>query len=105
MPSAEGRMARQAVLFDVAPDARLEALACCLSVTGDEEIIEIVIAGPQRTAVRDQAGRGVTRRAEARRVVSIAAPGLAGVGRRGMARQEAGWMVARCTGGIGPVAL
>src|ERR1041385_3992618 len=93
--SAERRMARQAVLFDVAPDAGLEALARGLPVTGDEEIVEVVIARPQRTSRRNQSRRGV----------AGAAVGLARVRGGGMARQEAGRMVASGPGSIGSVAL
>src|ERR1041385_7313480 len=103
--SAERRMARQAVLFDVAPDAGLEALARGLPVTGDEEIVEVVIARPQRTSRRNQSRRGVAGGAEARRVVTVAAVGLARVRGGGMARQEAGRMVASGPGSIGSVAL
>jgi len=53
VPSAEGRMARQAVLFDVAPDARLEALARRLAVAGDEETVEIMITRPELTPSTD----------------------------------------------------
>jgi len=104
-PSAERRMARQAVLFDVTPDAGLEALARGLPVTRDKEIVEVVIPWSQWASLRNQSRGGVAGGAEARRVVAVAAAGLARVRGSGMARQEAGRMVASGAGGIGSVAL
>jgi hypothetical protein len=41
---AERRVARQAVALDVTADTRLEALARCAAVPGNEKLIGIVVA-------------------------------------------------------------
>src|SRR6266487_1209207 len=103
--TAERRMTGQAVLFHVAPDARLETLSRGLAVTRNEEIVDVVIAWPQRPALGNESRRGVASRAEPSAVVAIAAARLARVGSRRMTREEARWMVARGPGGVGPMAL
>src|SRR5437773_1428144 len=97
-------MAREAVVFHVAPDAGLETLAGGLPVTGAEEAVEIVVSLPER-APRHQAGRGVTGGTEARRIVAIAAARFARVGRRGVSRQEARGVIPAGPRGIGAVTL
>jgi len=104
-PTAQRRMTRQAVLFHVAPDARLETLSRRLPMTRDEEVVDVVIPRPEGTSLRPEPRRGVARRAEPSAVVAIAAARLARVGSRRMTREEARWMVARGPGGVGPMAL
>src|SRR6266487_1180677 len=103
--TAERRMTGHAVLFHVAPDARLETLSRGLAVTRNEEIVDVVIAWPQRPALGNESRRGVASRAEPSGVVAIAAARLARVGGGRMTREEARWMVARGPGGVGPMAL
>src|SRR6266516_1896261 len=103
--TAERRMTGQAVLFHVAPDARLATLSRGLAVTRNEEIVDVVIAWPQRPALGNESRRGVASRAEPSAVVAIAAARLARVGGGRMTREEARWMVARGPGGVGPMAL
>ena len=103
-PSAERRVAGEAVALGVARDAGLEALARRLPVTDEEELLRVVITRPHHTC-RHEASLGVARRAETADAVTIAARGLAPIRRRGVPAQEPRRVVSGTRGGDRPMAV
>jgi hypothetical protein len=47
--AAHRRVAGQAIAFRVTTDARLEALARCLTVSGQEKLPRVMIPGPEHS--------------------------------------------------------
>lgn len=105
VPAAQCRMAGEAVLLDVTPDACLQALAGGLAMPGAEENVEVVVSSPQLAASTHESRRRMTRGTETGGVVAVAAVGLTAVCRGRMARQEPARMVARRSRGVRAVTL
>src|SRR5436190_17704584 len=103
-PAALRRVTWQAVALGMTADARFETLPCRAAMPRNEESPGVVIPRSQ-AAARDESRLLVTCGAKAPLAVTVHAGRLARVGRRGMARQEAGRVIARRTGGRLPVAL